>query len=172
MQAVPIAPPPVSRDLYRAALGTLASGVTIITIRGPGGAPYGVTATSFGALSLDPPLVQWSLRREAWSHDEMTSVERFGVSILAADQEWLARRFATPGIDRFAGIEAEGPAGDGPESGPEGPPFLPGAQAWIDCATETLLPGGDHTIVVGRVLSARIFDRRPLLHWRGAFLPV
>lgn len=160
---VPV-PGRVTPELYRAALGTLASGVTIITIRGANGAPYGVTATSFGALSLDPPLVQWSLRREAWSHDEMTSVERFAVNILAAGQEDLARRFATPGIDRFAGLETEG--------APDGPPLLPGAQAWIDCATETLLPGGDHTIVVGRVLSARIFERRPLLHWRGAFLPV
>lgn len=152
---------PVTAGTYRNVLGALPAGVCVITIRGSDGRMHGVTATSFTSLSLDPPLVQWSLRREAWSHDEMTTVDRFGVNILSADQESLARRFATPMIDRFEGLETCGAS--------DGPPFLPGAQAWVECATETLLPGGDHTIVVGRVLNAHAFDVRPLLFWRGGF---
>ncbi|WP_281840786.1 flavin reductase family protein [Sinisalibacter aestuarii] len=152
---------PVTPETYRNVMGSLPAGVCVITIRSADNRLHGVTATSFTSLSLDPPLVQWSLRREAWSHDQMTTVERFGVSILSAEQEELARRFATPMIDRFEALDIHGE--------PDGPPFLPGAQAWIDCSTETLLPGGDHTIVVGRVHEAQVFDVRPLLFWRGAF---
>jgi flavin reductase (DIM6/NTAB) family NADH-FMN oxidoreductase RutF len=118
--------------------------------------------TSFASLSVAPPLVEWCLRNTAYSLSMFARAERFVVNILAADQEAIARRFAKPGIDRFAGLDFEAGLG--------GAALIHGAVAWIECGLETLLPGGDHTIIVGRVLRARTFDCQPLLYWRGGYL--
>lgn len=158
------AAPRVSPAAFREALGHFATGVTVMTTVDPDEGRYGVTATSFSSLSLDPPLVQWSLRNEAYSLPVFMRAGRFAVNILAADQEAISRRFATPDVDRFAGLEIE--------EGLLEMPLIRSAAAWIECSLETTLPGGDHTIMVGRVLRARTFHRTPLLHWRGSYLPV
>ena len=129
-----------------------------------GGARYGVTATSFASLSLDPPLVQWSLRNAAYSLPVFLKSGRFAVNVLSADQEAVSRRFSTPEIDRFAGLNTEPGLG--------GVSLIRGALAWIECSLKTTLEGGDHTILVGSVLRARTFDYQPLLHWRGGYLPI
>lgn len=128
------------------------------------GAPYGVAITSFAALSLDPPLVQWSLRNAAYSLPIFLGAGRFAVNVLSAGQEDVSRRFATPNIDRFVGMVVEHGIAD--------LPLIQGATAWIECSIETTMEGGDHTILVGRVLRARTFDGMPLLHWRGGYLPI
>jgi len=128
------------------------------------GAHFGVTASSFASLSLDPPLVQWSLRNESYSLPLFLKTGCFAVNILSAGQETISRRFSTPDIDRFDNLEIE--------TGLNGLSLIPGAVAQIECSLENTLAGGDHTILVGRVLRARTFSGTPLLHWRGAYLPV
>lgn len=146
---------------FKRALGQWSTGVTIITTHDAGGEPFGVTATSFGALSLDPPLIQWSLRTTAWSHKLFAAAGRFAVNILAADQSDISTRFATPDIDRFTLTPFE--------AGLDGLPLLGGCAAWLECKTEAAIPGGDHTLFIGRVRRTAISDRAPLLHWRGGY---
>ncbi len=155
---------PLAPLAFRDALGHFATGITVMTTLDVEEGRYGVTATSFSSLSLDPPLVQWSLRNAAYSLPIFLRSGRFAVNILASDQEVVSRRFATPGVDRFASLDVE--------EGLEEMPLITGAAAWIECALETTLPGGDHTILVGRVLRARTFSKPPLLHWRGDYLPI
>lgn len=157
-------PPQIAPSVFREALGHFATGITVMTTMDPELGRYGVTATSFASLSLDPPLVQWSLRNDAFSLPIFLRAGGFAVNILATDQEEVSRRFATADIDRFAGLDLE--------TGLSDMPLIRGAATWIECSLETTLPGGDHTILVGRVLRARTFARLPLLHWRGDYLPI
>lgn len=156
--------PPVEPAMFREALGCFPTGITVMTTCDAEEGCYGVTATSFASLSLDPPLVQWSLRNAAYSLPVFMRSSHFAVNILAADQEVVSRRFATADVDRFAGLDTA--------EGLDETPLIVGAAAWIECALETTLPGGDHTILVGRVLRARTFAKSPLLHWRGNYLPI
>ncbi len=151
-------------DAFRDALGRFATGITVVTTLDSAGANYGVTATSFASLSLDPPLVQWSLRNAAFSLPIFLNSGRFAVNILSADQEEVSQRFATPDIDRFEATSIKRGLGS--------MPLIQGAAAWIECELENTLAGGDHTILVGRVLRVRTFETTPLLHWRGKYLPV
>jgi flavin reductase (DIM6/NTAB) family NADH-FMN oxidoreductase RutF len=146
---------------FKRALGQWASGVAVITAIDSSGDPFGVTATSFGALSLDPPLIQWSLRTAAWSHRVFAAAGGFAVNILAADQADVSTRFATPDIDRFALTPFE--------SGLDSLPLLGGCAAWLECKLETMIPGGDHTLFIGRVRRTAVAERSPLLHWHGAY---
>jgi flavin reductase (DIM6/NTAB) family NADH-FMN oxidoreductase RutF len=156
--------PALAPSAFRDALGHFATGITVMTTLDEAEGRYGVTATSFSSLSLDPPLVQWSLRNAAYSLPIFQRSRHFAVNILAADQEAVSRRFATRDVDRFGNLDVE--------QGLAGMPLIDGAAAWIECALETTLPGGDHTILVGRVLRARTFSKPPLLHWRGGYLPI
>jgi len=151
----------VSADDFRGALGRYATGVTVVTTLTPDGVPVGVTATSFASLSLDPPLVQWSLRIAAQSHPVFHGADRFAISILAADQSDVSDRFSANVADRFDGAAVRPGLG--------GVPLIEGAMVWLECAVEDRLPGGDHTIFVGRVQRARTFDKQPLLHWCGDY---
>ena len=108
--------------------------------------------------------MQWSSRNAAYSLPIHICSGCFAVNILAADQEEATRRFATAYVDRFAGLELE--------DGLAEMLLIGGAPARIECALETTLPGGDHTILVGRVLRSRTFLRPPLLRLRGGYLPI
>jgi len=159
-----LAPPPaasVSSDSFRETLGRFATGVTVVTTVGPDGRKVGVTATSFGSLSLDPPLIQWSLRRSTYSHPVFSGADRFAINILAAGQEHVSRIFASPIEDRFAATPHR--------LGEHRLPLIEGALAWLECALETRIESGDHSLFIGRVLTARIFPQDPLLHWGGAY---
>ncbi|NRC56996.1 flavin reductase family protein [Mesorhizobium sediminum] len=157
-------PPPLAPNAFREALGRFASGITVMTTNDAEEGRYGVTATSFSSLSLDPPLVQWSLRNTAYSLPIFLRAGCFSVNILAADQTAISRRFATPDTDRFAGLDVT--------EGLAGMPLIDGAAAWIECTLESTLPGGDHTILIGRVVRAETFAKTPLLYWRGSYLPI
>jgi flavin reductase (DIM6/NTAB) family NADH-FMN oxidoreductase RutF len=128
---------------FRAALGLFATGVTIVTARTADGVPVGLTANSFNSVSLNPPLVLWSLRSAALSMPAFARGSHYAIHILAAEQLELARRFATPGIDRFAGMDFE------PGSG--GVPLIPGCAALFECANRSQYEEGDHVIFVGEV---------------------
>lgn len=129
--------------LFRNALGAFATGVTIITARGPDGADVGVTANSFNSVSLDPPMILWSIGKNSSSLAAFMVAERFAVHVLAADQEHLSGRFAKTGTNKFAGIEIERGAG--------GVPLLAGCAARFQCRTAFRHEAGDHYILVGEV---------------------
>ena len=128
---------------FRAALGLFATGVTIVTARTADGVPVGLTANSFNSVSLNPPLVLWSLRSAALSMPAFARGSHYAIHILAAEQLELARRFATPGIDRFAGLAFEHGSG--------GVPLIPGCAALFECANRSQYEEGDHVIFVGEV---------------------
>ena len=107
-------PPGFSQSEFRTALGMFATGVTIVTARSATGEPVGLTANSFNSVSLDPPLVLWSLARSAASMPAFSAGSHYAINILSADQQALAQRFATKGVDRFADLAFVDGAGGAP----------------------------------------------------------
>ncbi|MBT5578219.1 MAG: flavin reductase family protein [Porticoccaceae bacterium] len=146
---------------FRNALGSFATGVTVITTRGSKGQKVGMTVNSFNSVSLDPPLILWSIGRDANCFDEFVSAEAFAVHILAADQETLSNRFASSGTDRFADIDSV--------EGLSGVPLLPHYSTCFQCTTEHSYDGGDHVILVGRVVAFDDLGHQPLLFHRGKY---
>jgi flavin reductase (DIM6/NTAB) family NADH-FMN oxidoreductase RutF len=148
------------RDL-RNAFGRFATGVTVITTRTGDGKREGLTANSFAAVSLDPPLVSWSLKREAPSFPNFLATPHFAVNVLSAGQRDLCRHFSTPSPDKFAGLAFE--------DGLHGAPLLPGCLAVFECVTQNTFAGGDHMIFIGRVDRAVHRDGEPLIFSAGRF---
>lgn len=148
----------------RSAFGHYATGVAIITARGAGGQPVGMTANSFSSLSLDPPLVLWNIAHASGNYEAFRSADCFAVHVLHAGQGELARVFSTKNIDRFAGVETS--------AGASGAPLLSDFHARFDCETHAHHEGGDHLIIVGRVLAAEVRAGVPLLFYRGRFAAV
>jgi len=154
--------PQAEQQRLRDALGSFATGVTVVTTVTPEGHRIGLTANSFTSVSLEPPLVLWSLSRQAGSMDVFATGVRYAIHVLAADQQALAERFATRGIDRWAGV-AHHP-------GLDGTPLIEGAAATFECFSRSQYPEGDHVIFVGEV--ERCSHRagvRPLLYHGGHF---
>jgi flavin reductase (DIM6/NTAB) family NADH-FMN oxidoreductase RutF len=154
--------PTFTRQEFRAALGMFATGVTIVTARDASGVPVGLTANSFNSVSLDPPLVLWSLSQQAGSMSAFTAGSHYAVHILAADQRALAERFAQRHADRFDGLLYDEGAG--------GAPILPGAAAVFECFNRSRYDEGDHTIFVGEVERCRHREgASPLIFHGGRF---
>lgn len=146
---------------FRRTLGLFTTGVTIITARAAGGEPVGVTANSFSSVSLDPPLVLWSLAKNARSLDVFQNAEYFAVHILAADQQDLSNRFASRGEDKFAGLVAE--------QGLGATPLLAGCCARMQCRSVHRYEGGDHIIFVGEVADLVSSEATPLVFQAGKY---
>ncbi len=155
-------PPLFDPKDFRQALGMFATGVTIVTATAPDGTPVGITANSFNSVSLTPPMVLWSLARNARSLPVFEQAERWNVHILANDQEALSNRFARAGEDKFGGLPLEGDAG-------AGAPLLGGCSARFQCRTAFRYDGGDHIIFVGEVLHYDRSERPPLLYVTGGY---
>jgi flavin reductase (DIM6/NTAB) family NADH-FMN oxidoreductase RutF len=154
--------PSAPAEQFRAAFRRFPAGVAVVTAVA-GADRAGFTATSITSVSLDPPLVSFCVGRHTSSWPTFDAARHFGVTILAADQEPVARRFAASGVDRFAGISWH--------SGRDGVPLLGGALAWLTCQIEHRFPAGDHTLVLGRVLAAVSGrDGRPLIYHAGRYL--
>lgn len=151
----------ISEEGYREVMRNLAAGVTIVTTVVEGDF-YGMTATSFTSVSLDPRLVQVSLDLESRTHAAVSQSGVFGANILSAQQIDIARRFATAGLDRFQDLEVT-------LGIKTGVPLFPGAIGFLECRVTDEIPGGDHTIFVGEVLSAATTDDPPLIHFRGNY---
>jgi 4-hydroxyphenylacetate 3-hydroxylase, reductase component len=145
----------------RGALGRYATGVTITTCRSADGQPVGLTVNSFGALSLEPPLVTWALRAASPALPAFRQASHFAVNVLSEAQLELSRRFASPVHDRFA--EGEWIKGHG------GAPVLAGCCATLECATERELVLGDHVLFVGRVLALSQAALAPLVFQGGHY---
>ncbi len=162
-------PPPVRAQApsfsaleFRAALGMFATGVTIVTGRDADGTRVGLTANSFNSVSLAPPLVLWSLARQAGSMAAFARGSHYAINILAADQHELALRFSRREPDRFAGVAFEEGAG--------GAPILAGAAAVFECYNRSRYEEGDHVIFVGEVERCRHREgAQPLLFHGGRY---
>ena len=128
---------------FRASLAMFATGVTIVTARTPEGALIGLTANSFNSLSLDPPLVLWSLAQAAGSMPALSAGSHYAINVLAADQKALAERFASRRDDRWAGVAYT--------DGASGAPLILGAAASFECFNRSRYQEGDHVIFVGEV---------------------
>jgi 3-hydroxy-9,10-secoandrosta-1,3,5(10)-triene-9,17-dione monooxygenase reductase component len=146
---------------FRQALGRFATGVTIVTARASDGTPVGMTANSFNSVSMDPPMVLWSLAKTARSLPTFTQSKHWTVHILANDQEALSNRFARAGEDKFGGLALEAGIGDAP--------LIPGCSARFQCRTAFQYEGGDHIIFVGEVIGYDRSDRAPLVFVTGGY---
>ncbi|MEZ5647632.1 MAG: flavin reductase [Alphaproteobacteria bacterium] len=146
---------------FRSALSRFATGVTIISVQPDDGPPLGLTVNSFNSVSLDPPLVLWSLNRQAQSLPIFGQAGHFGISVLAADQIDLSRRFASSLENRFENIAVF--------TGTTGAPLIQGSIAWFDCKSRYYYEGGDHLIFVGEVLSFGFSDQPALLYEGGKY---
>lgn len=149
-----------SRSL-RDALGSFATGVTVITTRIDGGRSLGVAAASFNTVSVEPPMVLWSVARDSACAATFEGATHWAVHILASEQESMARHFAGDGSRDFSGLRVE--AGSG------GVPLLGGCATRLQCRTAFRYTGGDHLIFVGEVLAFETHERRPLLFHDGRY---
>jgi flavin reductase (DIM6/NTAB) family NADH-FMN oxidoreductase RutF len=146
----------------RNALGSFATGITIVTAVGPQGELLGITANSFNSVSLDPPLVLFSLGRGAYSLKAFQASGAFAINVLREDQEDLSNRFARSLADKWADVPYE--------TWVTGSPILKDAIAAFDCEIHSMYDGGDHVIFVGRVLQlASNAEENPLLYFRGRY---
>jgi len=147
---------------FRHALGQFATGVAIITAMGSDEKPIGMTMSSFNSVSLDPPLILFSVERKSYSLQAMQEAEGYAVNILSRAQEQLSNKFARALADKFADVEHE--------PGFAQAPLLHDALAHFECAPYANYDGGDHVIFVGRVVrfSARM-DLDPLVFFRGKY---
>jgi flavin reductase (DIM6/NTAB) family NADH-FMN oxidoreductase RutF len=147
---------------FRNALGTFATGVTIVTTMSKEGTPVGLTANSFTSVSLDPPLVLFCLDRRSYSYGHFEKASHFAVNVLAAEQQDVSSHFARPSEDKWKDITLDLCG--------VGCPAFKDALAVFECATHRIHDGGDHIIVVGEVKSFTYKrDGTPLLYYRGKY---
>ena len=146
---------------FRRVLGQFATGVTIITAMDDD-EPAGVAANSFTSVSIDPPLVLFCVGRDSTTWPRIERARRFAVNILGEHQQELSRLFATKGADRFGQVEWH--------LGVGGSPVLHDVIAYLDCQFWAEYDGGDHIIVVGRVLDLGVdHDAGPLVFYQGKY---
>ena len=154
-------PPDTRVRQFRSALGAFATGVTIVTTRTSTGVDVGLTANSFNSVSLEPPMVLWSLAKNAKSLPAFLESGYFAVHVLSASQEELSHTFATRGADKFAGLAIDRGRGD--------IPLLDGCSARFQCRTAVKYEGGDHVVFIGEVEAFDHFDRPPLVFHGGRY---
>ncbi len=160
---------PVSSETFRRVLGHFAAGVTVVTTTDSEGRPYGLTATAFTSVSLEPRLVLVCVDRKSETHPHFATSKVFAVNFLAEGQEEQSRRFAVSGGDKFAGVVYR--------KGVTGAPLLTGTLAYVECRLQNIVEAGDHTIFIGEVVDAACAGddggaaaaSRPLLYYRGRY---
>lgn len=151
----------IDQAVYRQVCGHFPTGVAVITAV-DGGEPVGLAANSFTSLSIDPPLVLFCAGKTSTTWPRIEAAGSYAVNVLAADQEGVSRGFAAKEGDRFEGV--------GWREGATGSPILVGALAFLDCTIEAQYDGGDHVIVVGRVVELGVErEAEPLLFFRGGY---
>lgn len=162
----PLAPPRSSLDRrdFRSALGCFPTGVCLVTTLGPDGKPEGLTVNSFSSVSLDPPMILWSLARTAASAPVFRDAEYFAVNVLASGDAELSAHFSKPNPDKFAAFSMRF------SGGMQGIPLLQGAAATFECHSRHRYYGGDHIILIGNVERYLWCDQPPLIFSRGQYL--
>lgn len=146
---------------FRNALGMFATGIAVVTTRTPEGDPIGLTINSFNSVSLEPPLIVWSLANQLPSRAIFENCEYYAINVLAEDQEPLSRLFSTRSDDKFGSLDVD--------TGVGGIPLLKGCCARFECRNTVRHPGGDHVVFLSEVLN---FDRQslpPLIYHGGAY---
>lgn len=147
---------------FRSTLGSFATGVTVVAALGPNGERIGMTISSFNSVSLDPPLILWSLSNDSPNLEAFRRATHYSVNVLAAGQQDVSNRFAARGGDRFASVSAR--------EGIHGVPLIEGCCATFECANEIRYAGGDHLIFVGRVERfAQDAGKLPLIFHAGRY---
>ncbi len=159
MQSSGFTPGAETTRAFRDALGTFATGVTVITVAGPEG-PLGFVANSFSSLSMDPPLVLWSLAKSAGRFHHYAGARHFAIHVLAEGQSDLIQRFHRTGTG-FSALDHD--------LSPQKVPLLAGALTRLECEQHATHEGGDHLIVVGRVHRVVCHDGAPLVFSKGRF---
>jgi flavin reductase (DIM6/NTAB) family NADH-FMN oxidoreductase RutF len=147
---------------FRQALGSFPTGVAVITALSPSGAPMGITVNSFTSVSLEPPMVLWCLDKKSDRYAVFAKANGFTISVLGTAHEEVSSRLAKPGSHSLHDI---------PLLATElGPPALADALAFFECTSEAVYEGGDHGIILGRVLRfARRDAGAPLVFFRGRY---
>ena len=147
---------------FRNALGAYTTGITVITTTSAKGHPVGITVNSFTSVSLEPPLILWCLDNSAESYDDFTQSEHFTVHVLHSEQQNVSTIFATPNADKFGQVPWS--------HGEEGTPVLDEFLECFHCKIEKLHEGGDHVIILGRVVRLETkLDCPPLLYHQGEY---
>lgn len=165
MTAPTLTPDGIDPLLFRRVLGCHATGVAVITAVAVDGQSVGMAVTSFTSISLDPPLVAFCPDKRSSTWPKIEKAGRFCVNLLAEEQEAVCRAFATPTPDKFADIDYSITA--------NGVPLIHNALASIECEVHSVLEGGDHWIVLGRVLALEASaEGNPLLYFRSAYSQV
>ncbi len=159
-EAVEEGDPVADTRAFRRCLGQFSTGVGVMTTVA-NGEPVGVTANSFSSLSMDPPLVLWSIAHTSRSAAAFKNAKHFAVNILAVEQVEYSQRFASPAQNKFEDVDWR--------PGVLGSPILPNVLAALDCALETTLQGGDHVILIGRVKKYSRYAGNPLLYAQGRY---
>lgn len=147
-------------DLRRA-LARFATGVTVVTTAEPDGSPVGLTVNSFSSVSLEPPLVLWSLSSRSRRLSTFLAASHFAINVLSETQQEISARFAGPAEDRFAGIACQVGLG--------GAPLLAGCLATFECAHAGRIPAGDHVILLGRIERYRHRPGAPLVFFDSRY---
>ena len=148
------------KDL-RNAFGNFATGITVITSIDTKGKPQGITINSFSTVSLDPPLISWCIGREATLFNLFQQAEHFAVNILSIDQKPISELFASSSLDKFSKHSWS--------SGIKSLPLLNNCACQFLCSTEHRYPGGDHMILVGRVIQTKNNGSSPLIYHGGKY---
>lgn len=147
---------------FRDVVGNFSTGVTVITTKNVENHPIGFTANSFTSLSLSPKLVLFSIDKNSSTYNQFLKTSGFAINILANDQLNISKQFSKSGIDRFEGVAYFEEA--------SGSPVLPDSLAYIDCKVTNHYDGGDHTIIIGEVLSAKADpSKEPLIFFQGKY---
>lgn len=164
MATDPAAFPSVDVDTLQSATSAWATGVVVVTATHPDGRDAGLVMVSLAPVSQEPPLVLWSVDKRSGSLDVWLQSPGYALHLLAADQEALAWQFAKRGPEKFDGLAVR--------RGLLGAPLLDGAAAVIECAMHAQHDGGDHVILVGRVIGTTVTDRPPLVLHAGRMRPL
>ncbi len=147
---------------FRNALGTFATGITVITTTNTKKEPVGITVNSFTSVSLEPPLILWCLDKNADSYEDFVNCIRFAVHVLHEDQEAISHNFAIKSNNKFAELEWE--------NGEFGSPILNDFSTCFQCETEERYTGGDHIIFLGRIRSIQTHPgKEPLIYHAGSY---
>jgi flavin reductase (DIM6/NTAB) family NADH-FMN oxidoreductase RutF len=167
MSSNPVTAPPkavgpgVGPQAFLRACAQFSTGVAIATVLDSAGSPHGMTVNSFTSVSLEPPLVLICIDHKARILEHFLESNFFAINILRDTQQALSERFARPGEDRFGTVEWY--------PGETGAPLLPNALAILECAVFERTPAGDHTILIGEVVSAVRHEGRPLLFFSSSY---
>lgn len=152
---------PVTENEFRNALSRFASGVTVVVSKDAEERLHGITVSAFSSVSLSPPLVLICVEKTTGSHAALVETEHFTVNVLSSEQQDISQKFASWSLEKFDGVDMT--------MGELGLPMVNGCLANLECTMDQIIDAGDHSIFVGEVAHAHIFDGDPLIYFRSDY---